>query len=168
VIDSRVYDLSKVAHLHPGGEAVLYAEGIGTSTLFCSLHKLDPSYVFYVAGKDATETFFGLHRLEILHRPQFARLVIGTISGEQPLINEPQPGDVSTVPYSEASWLMDGFKSAYYGEKHRAFHKAVRRFFDEVVIPDAVSCEESGKRMGQEVVDKMWYVVMLFGLKWVR
>jgi hypothetical protein len=31
VVDSKVYDLTKFARLHPGGEAVLYAQGIGAS-----------------------------------------------------------------------------------------------------------------------------------------
>jgi hypothetical protein len=31
VIDSKVYDLSKFANMHPGGLSVLLAEGIGVS-----------------------------------------------------------------------------------------------------------------------------------------
>ena len=34
----------------------------------------------------------------------------------------------------------------------------VRKFFEEVVLPDAVKCEENGKRISQDVVDKLWYV----------
>jgi hypothetical protein len=29
VVDAKVYDLSKFANMHPGGAAVLFAEGIG-------------------------------------------------------------------------------------------------------------------------------------------
>lgn len=63
VIDSLIYDVSKFAALHPGGETVL----------------CDPE----VAGQDATETFFGLHKHEILMKPQYKRLIIGQVSGEE-------------------------------------------------------------------------------------
>jgi len=32
VIDSKVYDISRFANLHPGGLAVLLADGVGMST----------------------------------------------------------------------------------------------------------------------------------------
>ncbi|KAJ7929106.1 acyl-CoA dehydrogenase/oxidase [Mycena leptocephala] len=124
-IDSKVYNLSKFADLHPGG------------------------------ANDATQAFFGLHRLEVLQRPQYARLQIGTIIGEEPVIKAPAPGEVSKVPYAEATWLVDGFKTPYYTDGHRKFQKAVRTFFMEVVQPAALQCEENGKRIPQEVVDKM-------------
>ncbi|KAI0028680.1 acyl-CoA dehydrogenase [Vararia minispora EC-137] len=135
VVDSRVYDLTKFADMHPGGAAVLYVEGI--------------------AGKDATRAFFGLHRQEVLHRPQYARLQIGTLAGEKPLVNPPTPGEVSDVPYAEPTWLVKGFKSPYYKVSHRRFHTAMRAFIDEVVLPDATRCEENGKRISQDVVDKL-------------
>ncbi|KAF8211642.1 acyl-CoA dehydrogenase/oxidase [Mycena galopus ATCC 62051] len=140
-IDSKVYNLSKFADLHPGGANVLFADG--------------------VAGKDATQVFFGLHRLEVLQRPQYARLQIGTIQGEKPMIKPLGPGEVSKVPYAEPTWLASGFKSPYYTEGHRKFHKAVRTFFMEVVHPAALECEANGKRIPQEVVDKMAEVNMI-------
>jgi hypothetical protein len=94
----------------------------------------------------------------VLHRPQYARLQIGTLAGEQPLMQPPTPGAVSGVPYAETSWLARGFKSPYYKDSHHRFHKAMRVFIDEVVLPDAVRCEENGKRISQEVVDKLWCV----------
>jgi prepilin-type processing-associated H-X9-DG protein len=36
VIDSKVFDLSKFADLHPGGANVLYADGVGMSTFLQS------------------------------------------------------------------------------------------------------------------------------------
>ncbi|KAF7354876.1 Cytochrome b5 heme-binding domain-containing protein [Mycena sanguinolenta] len=144
-IDSKVYDLSKFANLHPGGPNVLYADG--------------------VAGQDATQVFFGLHRLEVLHRPQYARLQIGTIVGQESVIKPLAPGEVSKVPYAEPTWLADGFKSAYYTEGHRKFHKAVRTFFMEVVYPAAIQCEENGKRIPQEVVDKMASEVNMIAMR---
>lgn len=61
-----------------------------------------------VAGQDATDAFFGLHRHEILLKPNYARLQIGTIKGEKEEITAPKPGDLSLVPYAEAPWLTKG------------------------------------------------------------
>lgn len=68
------------------------------------------------------------------------------------------PGEISTVPYAEPTWLNKGFHSPYYNDGHRRFHRAARKFFMEVVYPDAMKCEESGKRISQDVVDKLWLV----------
>lgn len=135
VIDAKVYDLSRFVHLHPGGPDVLYAAS--------------------VAGKDATDTFFALHRHEVLLRPQYARLQIGTIRGREEQIKPPEPGALSEVPYAEPTWLTSGFHSAYYTENHRRFHHTVRAFFMKEVYPEASRCEESGKRISQELVDKL-------------
>jgi hypothetical protein len=35
----------------------------------------------------------------------------------------------------------------------------------EVVFPDAIKCEESGKRIDQGVVDKMWYAMLIADLQ---
>ena len=69
--------MSKFANLHPGGSGVL----------------LDAE----VAGQDATTVFYGLHRSEVLQKPQYQRLRIGQIEGEKPQIKQPLPGDISTV-----------------------------------------------------------------------
>ncbi|KDQ65086.1 hypothetical protein JAAARDRAFT_247631 [Jaapia argillacea MUCL 33604] len=135
IIDSKVYDVSRFADLHPGGAAVLLAKG--------------------VAGKDATEAFFGLHRHEVLLRPQYARLQVGVIQGQTELIKPLAAGDNSKVPYAEPTWLAAGFHSPYYTDNHKQFQKAMRKFFDEVVKPDALKCEDNGKRISQSVVDKL-------------
>ena len=111
-----------------------------------------------LAGKDATQIFFGLHRHEVLLRPQYARLQIGKIQGEEEVIKPLAPGELSKVPYAEPTWLSNGYYSPYYTDNHRKFQKAVRTFFVEVVQPEAVKCEENGKKISQEVVDKMRYV----------
>ncbi|KAG6375020.1 hypothetical protein JVT61DRAFT_3799 [Boletus reticuloceps] len=129
VIDAKVYDLTRFADLHPGGANVLWAPG--------------------VAGKDATDVFFGLHRHEVLLRPQYARLQIGTVRGETERIKPPAPGALSRVPYAEPTWLSAGFHSPYYNDGHRRFHNAVRAFFMTEVYPEAVRCEENGKRVSQ-------------------
>ena len=107
------------------------------------------------AGKDATQAFFGLHRHEVLLRPQYARLQIGKIEGEEEEIKPLVPGELSKVPYAEPTWLVDGYYSPYYSDKHKTFQKAVRKFFMEEIYPEAVKCEENGKRISQPVIDKM-------------
>lgn len=108
------------------------------------------------AGQDATQAFYGLHRAEVLERPQYKRLQIGVIQGQEPAITASYT-DLSTVPYAEPTWLSAGYYSPYYSESHRKFQQAVRKFFMEVVYPDAVKCEDNGKRISQDVVDKLWY-----------
>lgn len=136
---------------------MLLTKNVGTSTM----HLLPARDVFLklgVAGKDATDAFFGLHRHEVLLRPQYKRLQIGTVAGQKEVVKAPEPGALSEVPYGEPAWLQAGFSSPYYNENHRAFQKATRKFFEEVVYPDAVKCEENGKRISQDVVDKLWCV----------
>ncbi|KAH0585435.1 hypothetical protein H2248_008676 [Termitomyces sp. 'cryptogamus'] len=135
IVDSKVYDISRFKNLHPGGASVL----------------LDAE----VAGKDATEAFYGLHRHEVLERPQYKRLQIGVIAGEESKIYGRIPGENSNVPYAEPTWLAEGYHSAYFTENHRQFHKAIRQFFDTVVYPDALAREADGKRPSQSVIDKM-------------
>ncbi|KAH6913051.1 acyl-CoA dehydrogenase [Coprinopsis sp. MPI-PUGE-AT-0042] len=120
IIDAKVYDLTRFKGLHPGGLSVL----------------LDPE----VAGQDATEAFYSLHRHEVLERPQYKRLQVGVVEGEKSRIQGRVPGELSRVPYAEPTWLSNGYHSPYYSEK------VVRKFFDEVVYPDALAREEDGKR----------------------
>ncbi|KAI6115601.1 acyl-CoA dehydrogenase/oxidase [Pisolithus croceorrhizus] len=135
IIDGKVYDLTRFKDLHPGGISVLVDEE--------------------VAGKDATDTFYGLHRHEVLERPQYKRLQVGTVKGQKSVIFGRKLGELSQVPYAEPTWLSPGYHSPYYSDNHRQFQKAVRRFIDEVVYPDAQAREEDGKRPSQIVFDKM-------------
>ena len=116
--------------------------------------------LFYlvIAGKDATQAFFGLHRHEVLLRPQYARLQIGTVEGQEETIKPLAVDEVSAVPYAEPSWISAGYFSPYYGDSHKRFQRAMRKFAMEVVYPDAVKCEENGKRISQSVVDQLWCV----------
>lgn len=107
-----------------------------------------------VAGKDATEVFFSLHRHEVLTTARYARLQIGTIPGETAQIATPQAGDLSKVPYAEPTWLSEGFSSAYYNDSHRKLQGAMRKFVDEVLRPDAQEREEDGKRPSLDVIAK--------------
>ncbi|OCH95412.1 acyl-CoA dehydrogenase [Obba rivulosa] len=135
IIDSKVYDVTRFKNLHPGGASVFFDDDI--------------------PGQDATDVFFGLHRYEVLERPQYQRLQIGTIAGEQPHIHGKVNGALSKVPYAEPAWLSDGFKSPYFTENHRKFQTAVRKFVDDVIYPDAQAREADGKRPSQHVFDKM-------------
>ncbi|TDL25501.1 acyl-CoA dehydrogenase NM domain-like protein [Rickenella mellea] len=135
VVDAKVYNLSRFVDLHPGGASVL----------------LDAD----VAGQDATEAFFGLHRHEVLLKPQYARLQIGVLDGAQSVVSEPEPGARSMIPYGEPTWLSDGYHSPYYRDSHRALQKATRILVDEFIYPDAQDREADGKRPSQSVIDKM-------------
>ena len=71
----------------------------------------------HTAGGDATEAFFGLHRFDVLEKPQYQRLQIGVIDGEEPTIEGGVlRGKGSQVPYAEPSWLADGYYSPYFKE----------------------------------------------------
>ncbi|KAL7814504.1 acyl-CoA dehydrogenase/oxidase [Trichoderma gracile] len=131
IIDSTVYDLTEFVDAHPGGESVLKQ----------------------VAGQDATSAFYNLHRHEVLSR--YADLAIGTVQGESPEVITPKPGDLSPVPYGEPLWLSPHFKSPYFKDSHRRLQRAIRLFTDEVVKPEALECEATGRHISQAVIDKM-------------
>jgi hypothetical protein len=50
-----------------------------------------------IAGKDATATFFGLHRQEILYHPRYVKLQIGQIEGMEQKVMRNESGSISTV-----------------------------------------------------------------------
>jgi hypothetical protein len=110
------------------------------------------------AGQDSTQAFYGLHKHEVLLRPQYARLQIGTLARATPVVASLASDALSAVPYAEPTWLSKGYHSPYYTESHIRFQKAVRKFVVEVILPEAKKCEENGKRISQEVVDKLGYV----------
>ncbi|KAG6831805.1 hypothetical protein H0H92_007482 [Tricholoma furcatifolium] len=135
VVDSKVYDLSRFAAMHPGGLSVLMDEEI--------------------AGQDATDAFFSLHRYEVLQRPQYARLQIGVVAGEEQQIFPRAIGTLSKVPYAEPTWLTQGYYSPYYKDHHRRFQVEFRKFVETIILPDAQAREEDGKRPSQNVFDEM-------------
>ena len=54
-------------------------------------------------------------------------------------------------------FLSAGYKaSPYFKDSHYRVQKEMRKFIDEHVYPDAQACEESGKRMSQNILDMMW------------
>jgi alkylation response protein AidB-like acyl-CoA dehydrogenase len=120
---------------HPGGESVFYDEE--------------------VAGQECTEVFFGLHKHEVLLRPQYARLIVGKIQGEESIVKVPEPGAPSKVPYAEPTWLTPNYHSPYYNDSHRKLQKAIRAYVDERVVEVAQRCEDNGKRPDVELVKEM-------------
>jgi len=135
IIDGKVFDVTRFKDIHPGGSSVFFEEDI--------------------AGQDATETFYGLHRHEIITRPQYARLQVGTIVGEKSVIFSRVTGELSKVPYAEPTWLSPGYHSPYYTESHKKFQKYLRAFVDEFVTPDALAREQDGKPPSQSVIEAM-------------
>ncbi|KAI0143864.1 acyl-CoA dehydrogenase NM domain-like protein [Hypoxylon sp. NC0597] len=131
IVDSKVYDVTDFVDAHPGGESVLRQ----------------------VAGQDATVAFYNLHRHEVLSK--YEDLCIGTLEGEKPQVVTPKPGDLSTVPYAEPLWLTPVYKSPYYNESHRRLQKAMRVFTDTYITPEAQAREADGKRISQELVNRM-------------
>lgn len=137
IVDHKVYDLTDFADAHPGGSVVLQQ----------------------VAGTDATTAFYNLHRHEVLQK--YSDLCIGVIDGEKPEVIDPQPGDLSPVPYAEPLWLTPIFKSPYYTESHRKLQRATREFVDKHVYPEAQEKEADGTYISQELVDRMAETNML-------
>lgn len=133
IVDHRVYDLSDFVDAHPGGSVVLAQ----------------------VAGTDATEAFYNLHRHDVLTK--YASLCVGTLDGETPeVVNlKQQPGDLSPVPYAEPLWLRKEFKSPYYNDSHRRLQRAVRDFTDRHITPEAQQKERDGTYISQELIDRM-------------
>ncbi|KAG8773063.1 hypothetical protein FRC12_002751 [Ceratobasidium sp. 428] len=135
IIDSDVYDVSRFVHLHPGGKAVLFDRTI--------------------AGQDATEAFFAVHRAEVLEKPQYARLRIGSLTEKSKTKENSAEDRLSKVPYGEPTWLLPKFTSPYYNESHRALQKRMRVLVDEVLYPDGQLKEADGKHVSQTVLDEM-------------
>ena len=99
------------------------------------------------------EEFYGLHRQEVLIK-YLPKYKIGTVANEQPKIEIRAPGSLSKVPYGEISYWM-GHRSAYFGDSHKNYQAALRKFYDEVVVPEAVASEDSGKHPTSELYQKM-------------
>ncbi|KAH9856491.1 acyl-CoA dehydrogenase NM domain-like protein [Lenzites betulinus] len=135
VIDAKVFDVTRFKNLHPGGASVFLPEDI--------------------AGQDATEAFYGLHRHEVLLKPQYQRLQIGVVQGEKSVLHATLSGELSEVPYAEPLGLTPGYNSPYYTDAHRRFQRAARKFVDEILTPDAVAREEDGKRPSLSVMKQM-------------
>ena len=132
VIDGSVYDISKFADMHPGGELLL----------------------LQYAGKDATKEFYAFHRHEVLLK--YNRLKIGTVAGASigHIAAENTPGSISKVPFAEPS-AWQGLKSPYYSDSHHRFREALRQFIETVVAKDAQASDDAGRAPDKELYAQM-------------
>ncbi|SAL95004.1 hypothetical protein [Absidia glauca] len=135
IIDTHVYDMSRFIDMHPGGSFP----------------------ILEVAGKDATDVFYGLHKQDVLLK--YDRYKIGTIVNETPQVTFNEAGDLSKVPYAESSFWM-GFKSPYFNERHTQFRIAVRKILDSMKT-EARELEDSGERPPDAFVQKLGAVGLL-------
>mmetsp|Transcript_35667 Transcript_35667/g.44235 ORF Transcript_35667/g.44235 Transcript_35667/m.44235 type:complete len:520 (+) Transcript_35667:187-1746(+) len=135
IIDNVVYDVTKFAGLHPGGEFLLYELG----------------------GLDVTEDFYGLHRVEVLEK-YGPRLKVGIISDADAkgVVVEPQDNfeKISKVPFAETAYWR-GLHSPYYKESHVNLRLALRKFIKDEVREDAEFGEVNGKAPSKEILLKM-------------
>jgi cytochrome b involved in lipid metabolism len=142
VIDGDVYDVSKFAALHPGGELMLLE----------------------YAGQDVTQVFYGLHRHEVLlkHGP---KLFVGRLETAEKRSEDNRirgPGELSGVPYCEPPAWQGAF-SPYHTPAHLELRKTVRKWLDENVRAEAEAGEISGKKPSLELFRKMGAAGLLAG-----
>ncbi|KAH7111160.1 acyl-CoA dehydrogenase/oxidase [Dactylonectria estremocensis] len=113
-----VYDLIDFADAHSRGNVVLK-------------HVV----LEHVASQDATAAFYNLHHHEVIRK--YADLCIGTIANETPEVLNPEPGNLSPVPYAEPLWIP------------------MRKFIDIYVTLEAQEKEKDGAHISQGLVERM-------------
>lgn len=139
IIEGKVYDLSKFGKLHPGGLPPL----------------LDPA----VAGGDATELFYSLHRSSVLQEPRYKRLQVGVVAGAAAKlaaanhkIQQKREAELGggEVPYAESmgTWRK---ASPYYNESHHKFRAAVREYMEAEIKPNCKDWDDTGELPSKEV-----------------
>lgn len=139
IVNDCVYDITRFAMMHPGGEQVL----------------------LQYAGEDATEDFYGLHKQSVLD--QFGpKLLKGKLPESESTIHTGSVsedgitawGKISKVPYAETSFWR-GWKSPFYNESHRRFRQYVREFYDREVREIAIASENDNKPPTLELMQKI-------------
>jgi len=132
IVDGDVYDVTKFAGVHPGGTQILLE----------------------YAGKDATEDFYGLHRLEVLDK--YARLKKGRLPDAGPPIKKASEvmQEFSKVPFAEPTHLQ-GFKSPYFNESHIKLRQEARKFFSGETLEEALECEQKSTPPSKEMRKRM-------------
>mmetsp|Transcript_41271 Transcript_41271/g.90025 ORF Transcript_41271/g.90025 Transcript_41271/m.90025 type:complete len:517 (+) Transcript_41271:60-1610(+) len=130
-IHGDVYDISKFAAMHPGGEMIILEH----------------------AGTDASDIFWSYHSFEVLQKQE--RLIVGRLegSGDREENRILGASDISTVPYAEPSFWM-GWKSTYYTDAHKKFRAQVRKFLDQF-RDEAERGEATGAPPSEEVFHAM-------------
>lgn len=129
IIQGLVYDISKFAAMHPGGEKL----------------------ILKYAGKDATEVFYSYHRHEVLAK--YGKLKIGRVQGSRAVTID-SADQISKVPYGESTFWRN-LPSPYYNDSHKKFRLAIRKFLFEEVKPEAERFELNGKQPTDTVYRKM-------------
>lgn len=133
IIDDKVYDVTRFAGMHPGGEQIL----------------LD------TAGTDQTKDFYGLHRSDVI-RKFGPRLVKGKVEGATPVKSQGWE-EFSEMPYGEPSYLR-GFRSPYYTEKHNQFRLEFRKLLDKEFRQWALEAEVSNEYPSKELYTRLGQV----------
>lgn len=142
IIDGDVYDISKFAMLHPGGEEMIRQ----------------------YAGQDCTDVFYGLHRHEVIVK-YAPRLMIGRIESAAPRTDANRirtAADMSEVPYAEVQYFQGGL-SPYWTPEHIEMRKNVRKWMDENLKEEAEAGELNGKHPTLDLYKKMGEVGLLAG-----
>lgn len=129
VIDGDVYDVSKFARMHPGGEQILEEFG----------------------GKDATTAFYELHCKSVLTK--YAKLKVGRMDGAG-VASVSAPGALTDVPFAEMPGMC-GQPSPYYKESHRRVLQDVRAFVHSELEPIAEAADLAGERPERELQQKL-------------
>lgn len=78
---------------------------------------------------------------------------IGEVAGEKQTVTRMGPGVLSNFPYAEAS-AFNGFRSPYYKESHHKFRAALREFYDNHIVKEAMASEDAGKPPTKETWQK--------------
>lgn len=143
IVDGDVYDITKFAKMHPGGKQTL----------------LD------YAGQDATDDFFGLHRLDVLDK--YKRLKKGRLqdAGPPPCSAKEAMTNISKVPFAEPAHLQ-GVPSPFFKENHVALRKAARKFYIEETMEEALECEATSEPPSPELrvrCGDMGIIAMILG-----
>lgn len=141
-IDGDVYDITKFIIAHPGGAGLL-----------------EP-----YAGTDATETFFDLHRTDVLLKYQKLKIgVLNTVKKNHlRAVDLLAPGTISQVPYAEIASLQ-GWHSPIWTDDHKKFRQAVRAWIDINIRPNSVREDTNGKFPDLKTFQKLGQGGILMG-----
>jgi len=133
IIDGAVFDVSRFAGMHPGGESLLYE----------------------YAGQDVTEVFYGLHRKEVLDKYHSKFCVGYTEDAQRPAEDGLSSwGRLSEVPYAE-TFAWRGLHSPYHNDQHRAFRRYVREFLDQNVRTIAIESEGTNEACSSQLLQQI-------------
>lgn len=88
------------------------------------------------------------------------RLTKGTVQGQKAKVQIYQDGQISKVPYAEDSAWM-GLNSTFFKPTHIEFRKHVRKFYDEIVMPEAAQGDVAGKAPSKDLYAELGKVGLL-------